>query len=253
MGQHHRIQATQTAFEIIETLVALDSATLSTLAESVDRPPSTVFDHLATLHELGYVLKDGSVYRPSLQFLELGGQIRFNRDLYHIARPQLRKLTEETGEPATLGVEENDYAVFLYSVEGDYTTRSTEFDGSHTWLHANAIGKVFLAYYPDEYVDRLVEQFGLSASTDNTITDPATLSAELESVREQGFALDIEEGKTGLKGVAMPVLSPNNDPIAAISLYTATRRTNIDEFVDRVIKPLERTTSIIEVDLSFEP
>ncbi|WP_254538381.1 IclR family transcriptional regulator [Halomarina litorea] len=252
MGQNHRIKTTETVFEIIETLVRLEVANLSEVAAAVEKPRSTVFDHLATLRELGYVVKDQSNYRPSLQFLELGGCIRFDRDIYHVARPELRKLTEETGEPATLGVEENDYAVFLYSVEGEYTTRSTEFDGSHTWLHANALGKVLLAFQPESRVERLVNQYGLSASTENTITDPSELYSELESVRENGYATDIEEGKLGLNGVAMPVFCSDKEPVAAVSVYTGTSLTDIDDFVDRVIEPLQRTTSVIEVNHSFE-
>lgn len=249
MGRH-RIKAAETTFGIVEELVDREEATLTELAAGVETPQTTVYDHLETLRNLGYVQKDDGTYRPTLQFLQLGGRVRFDRDLYHVARPQLRKITEETGKPATLAVEEDDYAVFVYSTEGEYTTRSTQPDGSHTWLHTNALGKVFLAYATRERVEQLIDDFGLPSNTENTITDPDELHRELESIREQGYALDREEGKLSMQGVAKPVFSPSNEVIGAVSVYSSTRRMRNEEFIEQVLQPLERAIDVIEVDIA---
>ncbi|WP_174811939.1 IclR family transcriptional regulator [Salinadaptatus halalkaliphilus] len=249
MGRH-RVKATETSFAIIETLVTKQEASLSELTEAVETPQTTVYDHLETLCDLGYVRKDDGTYRPTLQFLKLGGHVRFDQDLYHVARPKLRQITEETGEPATLAVEEDDYAVFVYSTEGEYTTRSTQADGSHTWLHTNALGKVFLAYADRERVDQLIDDYGLPSNTEHTITDQNELHRELASIREQGYALDREEGKLSMQGVAKPIFSPSNDVIAAVSVYSSTRRMRNEEFLEQVLRPLERAVDVIEVDIA---
>lgn len=252
MSRNHRIGTVETTFDIIEMLVEAEKATLSELANAVGMPQSTVYDHLMTLQDRGYVLKEGNSYRPSLRFLKLGGRVRFDKDLYHIARPELRKLTNETGEPATLAIEEGDYAIYTYSTEGEYTTRSSEFDGSHTWLHANAPGKVFLAHSSKDRVECLIDQYGLPASTEHTITDPTALYEELETILEQGYALDSEEGKLGMRGVAKPIFSPDREVLAAVCVYGATRRMNTEDFVEQMLKPLERVVDVIEINLSYE-
>lgn len=252
MPDSHTVKSTERTFEIIEELVEGDGSTLSGLADRTGMAKSTVFDHLATLQKLGYVSAEDNVYTPTLRFLQLGGRIRFQRDIYHVARPKLQELTEETGEPCTLVVQEGDYAISMFNTMGEYTTRSIEYDGSHIWLHANAPGKVFLAHSSQERVESLVDRYGLPASTERTITDPSELYDELDEVREQGYAVDVEEGVLGMQGIAKPIHTERGEVVAAVTVYGATRRLDIDEFVDEMLKPLTQTASVIEINMSYD-
>ena len=53
---------------------------------------------------------------------------------------------------------------------------------------------------------------------ENTICSMTKLRKELESVREQGFAVDDEEEEIGVRCVGAPVFSPEREVIAAISV-----------------------------------
>jgi DNA-binding transcriptional ArsR family regulator len=96
------IKSTATSLDIVETVHALGGATLPEVVEQFDKPRSTVHDHLKTLTESGYLVKDGRTYRVSVRFLNLGGRARAETDLFQVAESELTQLADDTGEPATL-------------------------------------------------------------------------------------------------------------------------------------------------------
>lgn len=104
------VKTTQRSLDIIETLREMDGARLTELADRLELPNSTVHNHLSTLMERDYVLKDGDVYRVSLRFLDLGEYARNRRKVYELAKPEIGELADETGEVANLLVEENGWA-----------------------------------------------------------------------------------------------------------------------------------------------
>ncbi|MFP3427456.1 IclR family transcriptional regulator C-terminal domain-containing protein, partial [Pseudoalteromonas sp. SIMBA_162] len=65
------------------------------------------------------------------------------------------------------------------------------------------------AQMPPAQRRRLLTGTPLNAMTRNTLTDIESVEAEIEQVRQQGFALDDEEFLPGL--VCIAVLAPNPD------------------------------------------
>lgn len=47
-----------------------------------------MYNHLATLHEQGFVVKNGKQYRLSHRFFNLGHFVKHLTDLYNIAKPE---------------------------------------------------------------------------------------------------------------------------------------------------------------------
>lgn len=62
--------------------------------------------------------------------------------------------------------------------------------------HAGALGKAL----PAERSDELLPEGELERLTPNTRTDRADLAADLAAIRERGYAVDREEGMTGIAG-----------------------------------------------------
>jgi IclR family acetate operon transcriptional repressor len=69
--------------------------------------------------------------------------------------------------------------------------------------HSTAVGKVLLADRPDAAA--ILERTGMPRRTDRTITSVSEMLAELERVRERGYALDLGEEETGVHCLAVPV------------------------------------------------
>lgn len=103
------IKSTRVTIRLLELLRDLEGARLAKLSEELDYPKSSVHNYLNTLREEGYVVKHGEKYHVGLQFLELGSFARQRRQVYRIAKPEVKKLAQETGELANLLVEEHGW------------------------------------------------------------------------------------------------------------------------------------------------
>jgi IclR family transcriptional regulator, acetate operon repressor len=88
--------------------------------------------------------------------------------------------------------------------------------------HALAMGKVVLARLPGDARRHYVRR-GLRPYTPNTITSPGALMAELDRVRRQGFAIDVEEFQEDFCCVAAPILDPRGRFRGVLGL-SATKR-----------------------------
>ncbi len=84
----------------------------------------------------------------------------------------------------------------------------------------------------DDALRRAVRE--LPRYTDQTITTIARLRAELTEVREQGYAVAVDELETGLTAVAAPIRNAHGDVIASMSVSGPTFRLSGDR-LDQVI------------------
>ena len=75
--------------------------------------------------------------------------------------------------------------------------------GSRLPLHADALGKVLLAFDPG--AARSLAGKPLISLTHRTITDRVALQRELALVRDRGWAADVEEQEPGRAGIAAPI------------------------------------------------
>jgi len=89
--------------------------------------------------------------------------------------------------------------------------------------HALALGKVVLALGRPEVVARYVDHPGLHRFTAHTITEPAALDAELETVRRRGYAVECEELYPDFCCIAAPVHDARGRVLAVLGI-SMTRR-----------------------------
>ncbi|MDQ6687419.1 MAG: IclR family transcriptional regulator C-terminal domain-containing protein, partial [Actinomycetota bacterium] len=94
----------------------------------------------------------------------------------------------------------------------------------HIPLHATSNGKVLLSGLPTERLGEVLH--GLPAYTELTITKRSALRRELESVRQQGYAVAVDELEIGLTAVAAPIHNAHGDVIASLSVSGPTFRLN---------------------------
>jgi DNA-binding IclR family transcriptional regulator len=252
MDREPPIKAITTTFTIIETLIDVDGAGISELASRLELPKSTVHDHLTTLNEIGYISKEDGTYRVGTRLLRMGAQLQRNFELYNVARPELKKLAETTGEHTSLMIEENGLGVYLHSIEGTNTMKLISVDGMATKLHTTAPGKAILAHLPESKRDSIFAEHGLPAATRNTITEREELESHLERIHDRGYAFDDGETLEAMRGVAAPIVhTTENEVHGAVSVYEPRRQTGVDEFENEMLDELLRISNIIEVNLSY--
>jgi DNA-binding IclR family transcriptional regulator len=245
------VGATATTFAVLRGLLDLGGAGVTELSAHLDLPKSTLHDHLRTLHEEEFVVTDGSTYRLGLRFLELGACARNQRQIYETARPEVDRLADETGELANLLVEERGWGVYLHRSRGDEAVRVEAFIGNRVHLHSTALGKAVLAHLPDERVAEIVATRGLPAQTERTTTDPDALRAELDAIRERGYAVDDEEHHAGLRCLAAPILDGDGRVLGAMSVAGPTNRMRGERFDERLPRLLKERVNVVELNVTY--
>ncbi|AVM02111.1 IclR family transcriptional regulator [Gordonia iterans] len=199
------VQSVERAFEILELIGrAGGECSLSHLAAESPLPPPTIHRLLRTLVGLGYVrqLPDRR-YALGPRLIRLGEVA--DRQLGAVAIPVLEGLVEQLQETASLAVLDGDMVIYTAQVPSPHSMRTNNEVGRRSPLHTAAVGKAVLAELDDARIVHLVTQAGLTRLTDSSISSLSGVFAEVEKVREQGFAVDREEHEPGVCGLAVAV------------------------------------------------
>ncbi|MFC7203073.1 IclR family transcriptional regulator [Haloferax namakaokahaiae] len=246
------LRTIQRAFEIIDLLMEEKSIGVAELSRRMDLPKSTVHDYLRTLRTMGYVINDDGQYRLGFKLLELGGRMKYRNRLFHVAKPELERLVEKTGELVSVNIEESGRFVVLHMEEGDESLSLGIYPGISIPIHTHAAGKVMLAGFDEEKVDRIIEEKGLEAVTEHTITDSDELKAELEQIREQGFGVDLNQQVVGMGVVAAPI-QVKNRVIGSVGVVCPTDRLLDEAFRQGIAQEVQKCANIISVNYQYSP
>ncbi|WP_255152041.1 IclR family transcriptional regulator [Halorarius halobius] len=245
------VKTADTLFTIIQELQRRDGAGVTELAREIGMAKSTVYDHLATLERKEYVVKEGDTYRLSLRFLDHGVYIRDRAGMEGVVEPVITQLAADVDEAVWFVVEEHGHAVFLYRAMGERAVQTHARIGRRSGLHHLAAGKAILAHLPDERVDEILDEHGLPARTEHTVTDREALSEQLETVRETGIATEQDETVPGVSSVASPVVF-EGDVKGAITVIGPSNRIDGARLRETLPDLIRGATNEVELKLTYE-
>ena len=222
-GRASSVQSVDRALDVLEALSAAGTPVgVGEVAMVTGLPQGTAHRLLRTLRARGYVRHDAArKYSLGAAALRLGDAA--HQSLAHSARPFLARLVEETGETANLSVLEGDDVVYVAQVPSPHTLRMFAEVGRHVPPHSTASGKVLLAALPPDRAAAVVRRLPLRPLTENTLTDPAALLAELDATRARGWASDEGEQERGVRCVAVAV-GDGDGVVASLSLSGPAER-----------------------------
>ena len=246
------LKTIQRAFEIMDVLKEQKEVGVADLSRQLDLPKSTVHDYLRTLRTMGYVINEDGTYRLGFQLLELGGQVKYRNRLFHVAKPELERLVEKTGELVSINVEERGRFVILHTEFGSESLRLGIYPGLKTPIHTHAGGKVILAFLGEERIDSIIDDHGLTARTGQTITDREALDAELETIREQGYGIDRNEQVVGMGTVAAPVRI-GEEVLGSIGVVCPSDRLRDESYRQELADEVQKSANIVSVNYQYAP
>lgn len=200
-------QSVQRAVAILRAVAAAqpDGETAAGLARAAELPHPTALRLIRTLEAEGFVMQVDARgrYVLGVELLSLAGGDA-TRVLAAAARPVLEELAGSASETATLSIPHRDSVEVVLQVDGPRLVGVVNWVGERFPLHATASGKVVLAAWGEDRLERYLSQ-PLERLAARTITDPGALRAEVARVREQGYAVIEDELEDGLFGVSAPV------------------------------------------------
>jgi DNA-binding IclR family transcriptional regulator len=242
------VGAVQRAFAVVDALAEAESELgTNEIARRTGINPSTVSRLLATLVAGGLVehLPDSGRYRLGPRLLQLGNVVLARLDLRSIARPHLQALVDSTRETATLSSPGDRDAVTVDFVQSPSSVQGVARLGRPSIAHATATGKVLLAFGRSE-----LPPGPLKAYTNRTIAKRSELSAELEAIRERGYAYNFGEREDDLHAIAAPVWGSHGELAAIIGIQGPAQRFG-REAMDDAVEPLLEHAREVSLELGW--
>ena len=194
--------------------------TLTELARRAELPLPTAHRLVAELQEWGALTRTPSGhYVVGRRLWDVGLLAPMQTGLREVASPFLHDLYGATLATVHLAVREGTQALYLDRLSGHASVPVVSKIGSRLPLHATGVGKVLLAYAPDEVHSEVMAQ--LTRITAHTVIHAGILRGQLARVRRDGYATTIEEMTLGACSVAVPVFR-GDEVVAALGLVVPT-------------------------------
>ncbi len=251
------VQTIERVSSILDILAqSAQGISIRELSSTIGLPKGTTHRLLSSLIYFGYVRQDPKTrdYFLGLKFVELGQTLLSQLDLRKEAEPFLRDLAERTKETIHLVILDRNEIVYIDKVETDRNPSGLKMAsriGLRNPAHSSAVGKMILANFSEEELQRFLKEESLMRRTENTITDPIQLREHLKSIRKQGYAVDDEENEKGIRCVAAPIYNEVGKTVAAISITAPAFRVTKKSIQETLKKEVMATASQISERLGF--
>jgi DNA-binding IclR family transcriptional regulator len=208
------------------TAASGDGASVSALARAAGLPRATALRLIQTMEQEGFLLRvlesDRVLLGPEL--VRLVRQVDMGALLREVADSRLRELSEAVRETVNLSVVAPDGGLdVVYQNAGPQHLVPRSWVGQRFPLHASSSGKILLATYDEERLERFLRD-PLPALTPHTITTRRALRQELEQVRARGYAATVDELEEGLAGVSVGIFGELDSLVGVINVSGLSHR-----------------------------
>ena len=205
------VPAVKRALNVLELLVHEgEPLTLTEIAERTGIPTASCHAIIHTLAEADYVQQhtEGRAlyWEPTLALYHLGSLIVSRYPIRDVARPYLRRLCDELGVPAHLGVLVGSDIVYVEKAATSSFIQFDTFPGKRAPFGSTALGRAIVAALPESKRAELVDP------------DDRALRKALNRTERDGFAREDGEELKEIGCVAAPVFNADDEVIASIGV-----------------------------------
>ena len=244
------------AAAILDALAGSPTASLgpSELARRLGLPKSSIANILNAMADAGLVRRAGSGFGLGRKLAELGGAYLAAIDLVQEFYDASRELPTASDETVQLAVLDDVEMTYLARHDGRQQVRLTSGIGRRLPATVTATGKAALASLDDRELERrLATLTHLPQLTPRSIVTVDALRADIEQVRQRGYAIDNEETIEGVTclGIAIPARRPGEGPYAASVTLLKARAT--DERVAAIVDDLRSLANQLSDPMRVSP
>ncbi|MEC0230591.1 IclR family transcriptional regulator [Paenibacillus alba] len=221
MDDKYRVPAIERAHLILKEISQHPGKLkLIDLSRTLTINKSSMYSLLLTLENLGWVEKEtGETYRLGRELSRLGHAAFQRSNLNETFHKEASLSKLRLGESFQLAKLDGREVLYIAKEEALTPVRLASEPGMRLPAHATALGKVMLADLSNDDIDALypADQEPFPHLTVNSMTTVQALKLSLEQIREQGYALDLEEAVIGFSCAAAPIRNAQGQVIAAVS------------------------------------
>jgi DNA-binding IclR family transcriptional regulator len=226
-GYRERNSTAERALTILEmfsdTQLTLSAADI---AAELGTSRSTAYRYVQSLVTSGFLEEAAPAgFRLGIRVLELARLARKGYGIAGAALPVMRELAQRFNQTVLLTRRVGTSIVCLERCEPDNQHVRLSYErGSQLPINAGASALVLLAWLPDSEVRELLGSRPLDRFTPNTLVDPNELIDRLHKIRDDGFAMTLEEVDTEVIGIAAPVFDAAGNVVVGLSLVAIQSR-----------------------------
>jgi IclR family pca regulon transcriptional regulator len=224
--------------------------TLSEVANETGLTRATARRLVLTLESLGYLRSDGRRFEPTSRILELSRSYLATKTIWDDARPFVVDLVNETFESSSIAVLDELDAVLVARVPTNRIMSIALTVGARLPATCSSTGRVMLAALDAATLEQRLAAWVPSRLTERTIDTLAGLHAELQRVREQGFALVDQEIEMGVRSLAVPLHDRHGTVIASVNVSAHASRVTAQRLRREFLPPLQRAARNIEAEIA---
>lgn len=239
------------ALQIIEALAFADGTVgITELSNTLGTTKTRIYNHLRTLAEHGYAVKDSESerYRIGVRVSQIAGAVANEFNLLSLSRAPMRKVHQAVGHTVVLSKFDGTTLYSVDQIEGPSMLKISIAIGNVLGLHSSAQGKLVLAFGPSRLLESTIAK-GLKSVTKATTTDAEKLRREIKAIRSRGWAFTANETRMGVNALAVPILDRTRTLMATIAIVAVA-----DEFpqkaLARVLPVLQEAAKDISAGLS---
>lgn len=220
------VQSVERVFDLLNIITASGGeSSLSELAAKSELPLPTIHRLLRTLVFLGYVRQlPNRSYALGPGLIRLGYTASLQLGAY--AQPVLRRIVDQLGESANMAMLDGHMVVYVGQAQSSQSMRTFTEVGRRAHAHDTGVGKAILATLPESQVVSIVSSMGMPTPTKKSLGTMEDLLADLEKIRERGYAIDDEEQEVGVRCFSMAL--PEAPTPTAISVSGPVSRVDWD-------------------------
>jgi DNA-binding IclR family transcriptional regulator len=205
----YQVPAVERTMLLLRALQRRGAMSLVDLIEETGLNKSTCWSLLRTLDRERLVEHDPDTrtYRLGIGLVELGATASEQLTYLGVVKRYLAELLEEMNVTFVIYRRLDQRRVSLVDkLERLHRVRITVPVGTEIPIQGGSFGRCFLAYEQPEVVDAVLAE-GLQPFTPHSVTDVDEFRAELDQVRERGWAVDHEGFALGISTIAAPVFA----------------------------------------------
>ena len=248
------VKAVHLTLDILETISqAPNGLGVSELAATLGFTKSSIFRHLQTLVERGYLLQNPDTlrYTLGLRAASLGRLAAREANLVAAAQGPMRQLRDEVGQTVTLVVIDAKSLLVVDRLLGFDMLEIGVRPGSILPLHATSHGKVAMAF-SRQPLAKLARSRPLERLTPFTVTDWAQLEEQIALIRQQGWSSSPQEIVLGINALSAPIFDRTGDCVAALAIVGSIQFVP-PEPPRQQLSALLNATRSISMQLGFNP
>lgn len=248
----YHLQTLARGAAVLDLLVHHDWLTLKSVTDELGLNTTVAYRLLRTWTSSGFLSYDPATkrYFAGLNLLRLATKTHGSSGLPEI-EARLQRVSQEAGQTASFSVLAGRFVLYVARVVANKSLMYQVEIGKTLPAYSTSAGHVLLAFQPAEALQALYPEPTLLGYTENTVRSRDDLLARLETVREQGYAVNNGQLSANVSAVAVPVRDAADRVVGAFSIAGPGDQFAADDIYRRYLPALlEAARQPVEIGLS---